>query len=72
LPVPNADSGLTSKGGIYSQYPALVLNSRKKLINALCIIAPLFLYKGNPLPVIVVPFSKSIKSYFLANSQCAK
>ena len=42
---------------------------KKKLINARCNFAPLFLYKGKPEPVIVFPFSKSIKLYFFAISQ---
>jgi len=43
--------------------------SRKKEIRALCSLAPLPLYTGKPAPVILLPNSKSIISYFLASSQ---
>ena len=37
--------------------------------DTLCSFAPLPLYTGNPAPVSFTPSSKSIISYFLANSQ---
>ncbi len=44
--------------------------SKKKLMSARCIRAPLPLYTGKPAPAILTPNSKSIISYFFAKSQC--
>ena len=38
-------------------------------MRARCKRAPFPLYTGKPAPVILLPSSKSIRSYFLANSQ---
>ena len=39
-------------------------------MSARCSFAPFPIYTGNPLPVILLPKSKSIKLYFFARSQC--
>ena len=43
--------------------------SKKKEMRALWSLAPFPLFTGNPAPVILLPNSKSIKSYFFASSQ---